>query len=318
MKLGEIGEFGLIERIKTMFDAPAGVTGIGDDCAVIPCGETDLLITTDMLVEGVHFLREDITPEQLGWKAVAVNLSDMAAMGSRATGSFLSIALPSGLDVEWVERFMNGYRQISRQYGVPLLGGDTTSSLRDVAINVAVVGFCPSGTAKLRSSALAGDLICVSGNLGDSGGGLRVILEKRPRNSEEQLLIERHYMPYPQIEAGLALARIDGVHAMMDISDGIASDLRHIAAASGVGARVDLDRLPVSQELLVCSERYGWDAIETAASAGEDYQLLFTVSPEAEESLNVAHTVIGHMMDGSEIEWLRGGKRVEMKGFVHF
>ena len=315
--MSHIGEFDLIGRISSRFagkdncsTAPDGVLGIGDDCAVIPQrAGMDTLVTTDLLIEDRHFLLSDISPEQLGWKSAAVNISDIAAIGGRPVATFLSIALPKrlplrqefhpvdqspdhryreglpvggekyspvedgcadseGVSVEkWVDRFIDGYKAMCDKFGVPLLGGDTSASPDKLFINVTVLGECPHGKALRRSGARPGDLICVTGTLGDSAAGLRLVLERsaaslRPvlerseghselqscqtethfchsERSEESpsapelTLIRRHYCPIPRVAEGQALAAVPGVHAMMDISDGIASDLRHILKASG-------------------------------------------------------------------------------------
>ncbi len=316
----ENGEFGFIEKIKTIFGTTEDIVGIGDDCAVIPMGENDLLVTTDMLIEGVHFLRSDATPEQVGYKSVAVNLSDIAAMGGRPIGTFLSIALPKDAQGEWAERFMAGFAEISRHYGVPLLGGDTTSSLRDVAVNVAVVGTCPHG-AILRSGARVGDTIFVTGPLGDSGAGLKLLLERAERTPDEDFLVGRHYSPTPRLSEGLALAATGLVGAMMDISDGIASDLGHILRASGVGARVALDALLTSEQLERVCGRKGWSAFEIAASAGEDYELLLTAPEEITQMVDFPLYPIGRITEGgAEIEWHKGDERCDFTsvGFTHF
>ena len=274
---------------------PSGVVGIGDDCAVLPQREgLDTLVTTDLLIEGRHFLLSDVSPYELGWKSAAVNISDIAAMGGKPVASFLSIALPkelppvafgrqeglrapatktlrdrshfqsrpeapmsagaSGDSVsEWVDKFIAGFREMSARFEVPLLGGDTSASPDKLFINVTVLGECPHGRAVLRSGAVAGDLICVTGPLGDSAAGLKLILERAasgdtaaslilrqsdresPADGEgapEDILIRRHYLPMPRVAEGMALRECPGVHAMMDISDGIASDLRHILKAS--------------------------------------------------------------------------------------
>lgn len=292
--LTELGEFGLIGRIRERFPAPEGVTGIGDDCAVIPqrSGQ-DTLVSTDMLVEGTHFLRDRVFPYQLGWKSAAVNLSDIAAMGGQPTATFLSVALPPDLEADWMGEFLRGYAEISARFGAALLGGDTTASPDRICINVAVLGECPAGAARLRSAAQAGDLVCVTGTLGDSAAGLKAILEGVDQNADIQTLIERHYLPLPRVAEGLRLAATPGVHAMMDISDGIGSDLYHILEASGMGAVIDVPALPLSPALQRVCARLGWDAAALATGGGEDYELLFTCTPEAEKTLDVPHTVIG-------------------------
>ena len=315
--LKDLGEFGLIGRIRERFPAPEGVTGIGDDCAVIPQRSgRDTLVSTDMLIEGTHFLRRDIPPYRLGWKSAAVNISDIAAMGGQPTATFLSVALPADLETGWMEEFLRGYADISRRFGVALLGGDTTASPDRICLNVAVLGECPSGAARLRSAARDGDLVCVTGSLGDSAGGLKAILEGVERDADVQALIDRHYLPLPRVAEGLRLAATPGVHAMMDISDGIGSDLKHILEASGLGAVIDVPALPLSPALRRVCARLGWDAAALATGGGEDYELLFTCTPEAERSLDVPHTVIGVIRDLPGIEWR--GAEGPVAGFDHF
>lgn len=320
--LKELGEFGLIARIRERFTAPEGVTGIGDDCAVLPRRDgRDTLVSTDMLVEGTHFLRGDIPPYALGWKSAAVNLSDIAAMGGNPLGTFLSLALPACLDGAWIDEFLRGYAAVSERFGAALLGGDTTASPDRICINVAVLGECPSGSARKRSDARPGDLVCVTGTLGDSAGGLKAILEGAERDADVRTLVDRHYLPIPRIDEGLRLAAASGVHAMMDISDGIGSDLSHILEASGAGAEVDVRTLPLSPALKRVCDHLGWDATQLAVSGGEDYELLFTIDPEAEATLDVPHTVIGRITESSRgrpgmTEW-RGTDR-SFSGFDHF
>lgn len=306
------GEFGLIGDIRARFPAPEGVRGIGDDCAIIPQHDgMETVVSTDMLVEGAHFLLNDISAWQLGWKSAAVNFSDLAAMGSRPTGSFLAFALPKTLPEGWIEEFMRGYRDISEEYGVPLLGGDTTSSPDRLSICVTVLGECPAGVARCRSYAKPGDLVCVTGTLGDSAAGLAIILEALERND---YLVRRHYEPTPRLEEGMILAGCEGVHAMMDISDGIASDIRHIMEESGVGARVDLSKLPLSDELRGFAKTHNKDINKLAVSGGEDYELLFTMDPSCKPE--VPYTVIGEITEGSGLTWL--GSDADYQGFAHF
>ena len=338
------GEFGFIDFIKEHFKAPDGVTGIGDDCAVLPIwpirsypawqwrkmenmpGVTfptdsgELLVSTDLLMEGVHFLREESSPEDIGWKAAAVNLSDIAAMGGSPVATFLSIALPKDVQGEWAERFIKGYAEISDLFDVPLLGGDTTSSLRDLAINVCVLGRCPSGKAIKRSGARPGDVIYVTGPLGDSAAGLQAILNNLERTEDVAALIHRHKRPIPRLRAGTDLIDTGVVGAMMDISDGIASDLRHILKASGVGAEVDLARLPISEELASTCKKYGWDALELAAGGGEDFELLFTAPAEIASMVDFPIYPIGKIVEGSELQWVNCGVQSDFDatGYKHF
>lgn len=314
------GEFGFIEYINAYFPVPEGTVGIGDDCAVLTAGEGELLFSTDLLMEGVHFLRSESSPEDVGWKAAAVNLSDIAAMGGKPVATFLSIALPKDAQGEWAERFIEGYRQISSQYDLPLLGGDTTSSLRDIAVNVGILGRCQSGKRLMRSGAKVGETIYVTGPLGDSAAGLQAILKGIRRSEDVKTLIERHKRPLPRVDAGVILIQSGKVGAMMDISDGIASDMRHIMKASKVGAVIALDRLPLSSELIsVCAEQ-GWDRYWLSTSGGEDFELLFTGPDGLENELDIKVYPVGKIVDGNELTWTVEGSAVDYDymGYKHF
>lgn len=319
--IATLGEFGLIEHIKTQFPTPEGVEGIGDDCAILPqTTGLDTLFSTDLLVEGIHFLRQEIPPHLLGWKSAAVNISDIAAMGGKPTGTFLSIAFPKDLEMDWVEGFISGYREISNRYDIPLLGGDTTGSQGPICINVGIMGQIPHGNSKLRAHAQAGDLICVTGNLGDSGIGLKIILDKLNhtdlygQDADAQALIHRHYHPVPQVEAGLILSHCPGVHAMMDLSDGIGSDLRHILKASHVGAHLDASLLPLSAEAKRFCQRIGWEPRAFALNGGEDYQLLFTMDEDCRPE--TPYTVVGRITESLDLDIEHAPQ--EARGFHHF
>lgn len=332
MKLKEIGEFGFIERFKPLFKdlVGEGQTGIGDDCAILPCNEyDDWLVTTDLLIEDVHFLKDAIAPELLGHKSLAVNLSDIAAMGGTPVGTFLSIAIPPDTEVEYLDAFMDGYHKLSELYHTPLLGGDTTKSVKHLAINVCVIGRCPKGQARKRSMARVGDVVCVTGYIGDSAGGLHVLLNKLPSSTEHEYLLLKHHRPTPRVNEGLFLANEPAVHAMTDISDGIASDLVHILKASGVSANIHLDALPVSGQLNYVAEEQGWNKVELAVGGGEDYELLFTVPQTEFESVSrkfyskfgIPIRQIGYIVDGNpEIQWFNKNKKAVFSkiGFNHF
>jgi len=284
VKLSEIGEFGLIARFSPAFlkRLPEGVVGIGDDCAVLPWRRGErLLVTTDMLVEDSHFLRKEIAPRDLGDKSLAVNLSDIAAMGGRPRWAFLSLGIPAGVEVEWIDEFFRGLARAARPAAVRLVGGDTTKSPDRLVVNIAVVGTVRAGRVKTRSGARMGDVIAVTGNLGDSGGGLRVLLERRRRGRDENFLVRAHHRPRPHLDEGAWLAARPGVTAMMDVSDGIDSDLHRIMERSRCGVAVELERLPLSKPLRRCAAKYGWDLYEVAASGGEDYCLLAAIDPKS-------------------------------------
>lgn len=318
------GEFEFIQDIRAQFHAPDGVLGIGDDCAVIPQEHgMETLVSTDMLIEGSHFLLEDITPYQLGWKSAAVNFSDIAAMGGEPVGSFLALALPRSLPSGWTDEFMRGYRDISERYGFPLLGGDTTASPQSLCVCVTVLGRAEAGRSIKRSTARCGDLLCVTGTLGDSAAGLHALLNgNKTCNASVQRLIQRHYLPQPRISEGRALSACGHVHAMMDISDGMGSDLRHILDESGVGAYVELERIPLSEELKAYCQCQGLDPYDFALDGGEDYELLFTLSPDTPRTVLDAlagkfeYSVVGHITEGEKLVWTGSDK--DYKGFRHF
>jgi len=332
MNLKEIGEFGFIERFKPWFDklVPENLAGIGDDCSVIPVNDKeDWLITTDLLIEGVHFLKEAITPWQLGYKSLAVNLSDIAAMGAAPLGSFLSIAIPGNVPVEYLDDFMKGYLALSQKYNTPLLGGDTTKSLKHLAVNVCVIGKCLKGQAKMRNMAKENDVICVTGYLGDSAGGLQVLLNQLAPTADHDYLKMKHHLPEPRLDEGQYLAAMPGVHAMMDISDGIASDLVHILKASGKSAETEMNRLPVSDVLKRVAKQQGWSADELAISGGEDYELLCTIAPEHLQEtcdgflsrFGKPLIPVGTIGEGRpSVQWLKNGEKImpDKTGFNHF
>lgn len=308
-------EFGLIEEIVALFKKVpmCGFEGIGDDCAVLPIGEDEsLLFTTDMLVEGVHFLRNSISPKELGAKSLAVNLSDVAAMGAVPVASMLSLSLPKESLGEWTTEFMVGYHELSSKYNVPLVGGDTTASKGGVVINVVAIGRVKNKNIKRRSSAVVGDVVFVSGELGASGAGLQDILNGN-FNSPNAMI---HRNPIPQIVEGIWLGSRVEVHAMMDISDGIASDVRHIIEKSNVGVEIEMNAIPTKVD------------VKTAATAGEDYKLLFTVSAGDSVALQEHFEAkfgdsiypIGRVTDGKELVWLEDGavKDVGWQGFRHY
>ena len=258
-------EFGFIDHIKELFAAlpDNGFEGIGDDCAVLPVGEGESLVfTTDMLAEGVHFLRSATSSRELGRKSLAVNLSDVASMGARPVATLLSLSLPADTAGTWAEEFMLGYRELSEAFGVTLAGGDTTRSAAGITINVTAIGRIADAHIKRRSGARPGDAILVAGELGLSGAGLHDILAGR----YDTPAAAAHRNPQPQVAEGIWLGARSEVHAMMDLSDGLASDIRHIMERSGVGAAIDIGRIPLAQ---------GAD-VETAACGGEDYKLLLT------------------------------------------
>jgi thiamine-monophosphate kinase len=285
MKLQDIGEFGFIDRISAgcLIRPDSIVQGIGDDAAVIhsPADEV-LLVTTDLLVERVHFLRTATTGFNLGHKALAVNLSDIAAMGGTACEAFVSVAIPDDCGLDYLDDIYRGMKDLAARHRVNILGGDTTGSRADLVINVAVAGTAPETQVLFRSGAQVGDVICVTGYLGDSRAGLHLILNSLTADTPAlQTLFEAHILPRPRLGEGRFLAACGAVRAAIDLSDGLSSDLGHILSCSRVGARIEDRKLPLSASLIEFCRQFGFDPVNYALAGGEDYSLLCTIDPEA-------------------------------------
>lgn len=324
MSLGDLGEFGLIRRIADKVAAAPGVAlGIGDDCAaLLPTPGRQLLTTSDMLVEGVHFDLAWSDPFTLGRKTLAVNLSDVAAMGGVPRWFLLSLALPSELSLPFLDDFTRGILSMAEEFGVALVGGDTCASRQGFVVSVTLMGEQLPERVVTRGGARAGDLVCVSGFPGDSALGLAKL--RRGERGEGTL---RHLDPLPRVSAGLALAEAGIPTAMIDISDGIAADLGHILERSGIsGARIDAALLPFSPLFKDEAPRYG-DPLALALSGGEDYELLFTLPPAKKEllpplaeRLALPLTVIGEIDAGAGVRVAtpEGEYRPTSAGYDHF
>lgn len=294
---------------------PALVLGIGDDCALLqpPPGQ-QLAITSDSLVAGRHF-PADTAPEDIGWKALAVNLSDLAAMGAQASTFLLALTLPA-FDPRWLEGFARGLGELAGQAGVALVGGDTTRG--PLAITITALGWVPQGAALRRDGARPGDLVCVTGTLGDAALALRRLGEPDLPTALRQRLDR----PQPRLAAGLALRGL--ASAAIDLSDGLAGDLGHILAASGVGAELAADDLPVSPAF-AAAQLPVRERLALQLQGGDDYELCFCL-PEgqlaaARAALPLPFTVIGRIGSAPGL-WLRGAQgareSVAPEGYRHF
>lgn len=289
MNLNDIGEFGFIERIRAgCLIRPEGVViPIGDDAAatVAPTGDL-LLVTSDLLVERVHFLRPAISGTDLGHKALAVNLSDIAAMGGTARDAYVSIAVPADVKLDYLDAIYDGMKTLAGEFKVNILGGDTTASKTDLVLSITVTGTVAPDQILRRSGALPGDAIVVTGALGDSRAGLQQMLQaKAPLSDGEKALYQAHVRPRPHLAEGRWLAQSGAVHAAIDVSDGLSSDIGHIAAASGVGVRLEADRIPVSPALADFCRNRGLDPIAYALAGGEDYVLAGCVAADRIDTL---------------------------------
>ncbi|NJO01236.1 MAG: thiamine-phosphate kinase [Bacteroidia bacterium] len=332
MKLSDLGEFGLIHRIAKQFayDDGSRNTGIGDDCAVIAQDDERFsLVTTDMLIEDRHFLLSRIKAWELGHKSLAVNLSDIAAMGGKPQYAFLSLGLPGHMELNWLDEFFLGVKNLCSHSQTQLLGGDTTRSPERLVINFMIIGTVGVSHIKRRSMAQVGDILCVTDTLGDSIGGLHLLSVDADLDSDAQYLINRHHQPWPHLEEGQWLAHSPAVHAMMDVSDGVASDIHRIMGQASVGARIQVDQVPISDTLGRVGQKFGWATHELALGGGEDYCLMLTVNPRDFKTL--AHDFwehfgrplypIGEIVPPNEgLSYWQNGQAIHFlgEGFDHF
>ncbi len=287
------GEFELIARLtQNLRSHEHAVLGVGDDCAILDLGGDEwLLMTCDSQVEGVHFTLQTSSPLQIGHKALAVNLSDIAAMGGRPRYALVSLILPSQLPIETLDGIYVGLREEAEQYGTAIVGGNIAGAgdSKQLVIDITLLGSVKRGQALTRAGAHVGDTLCVTGCLGDSAAGLYTLLHPDPRYPQEPLAIvqARQRTPQPRIREGQILSRFgpEVVTAMLDISDGLSGDLRHLCERSHVGVLVDLARLPLSPAIRSVAAIAGRDPLYWAIHGGEDYELLFTVSPGHEQAV---------------------------------
>ncbi|MHB1001679.1 MAG: thiamine-phosphate kinase [Armatimonadota bacterium] len=335
MKLSDIREEALIERIINDNHLPRsgeGLTvGVGDDAAVLSADAQGMLtiITTDMLTERMDYRDDLITPYQLGWKSVAVNISDIAAMGGSPTWTLVSLGFRPDTDVSYVEAFYRGITACAAHYGSTVIGGDMNAVIGDNVISITQLGRVEPGKLALRSGAKVGDHLLVTGLLGESRAGLELLLKYGLEESINlnEPLVQVHVMPFPRVFEAVAAVGTGAVHAMMDISDGLGADLPKLCKSSGVGALVCSDRLPISEDLKIAACTLDMQAIDLAAGGGEDFELLMAVPPDAVEtvinavqsSTGTGVTEIGEITGNIiKIAYPDGTKRPLHGGWEHF
>ncbi len=326
----------LVQAIRKVLsgDAPGVVLGAGDDAAVVAPGGHHGVLTTDMLVDGVHFDVARILPHDLGHKALTVNVSDVAAMGGSPRFGVVSIGLPGDVEAAWVMELYGGMRQAADEYGMTVVGGDTSRAER-VTLAVTVYGEVPGGKAVTRAGARPGDRLVVTGSLGAAAGGLRLASgtteEVRGRLSTEagRALVAAHQRPTARVGEGQELARA-GATAMMDLSDGLALDLHRMCRESEVGARVWLDRVPVAPVLRDLADELAIDPLDLAIHGGEDYELLAALPADSvkgardslAERFGTSRWEVGEVTgaDAGLVAVGPGGtvSRLEPKGWDHF
>ncbi|MEE0860143.1 MAG: thiamine-phosphate kinase [Paludibacteraceae bacterium] len=310
MEIAELGEFGLIKHltkdIKTVHKSTQ--KGVGDDCAVMNFGSKRVLVTTDMLLEGIHFNLEYVPLKHLGYKAAVVNFSDIYAMNGTPTQITVSLGVSKRFTVEDIEALYSGIRLACERYGVDIVGGDTCSSMTGLTISITCLGEANAKDIVYRNGAKQNDLICVSGNLGTAYMGLQLLERERivaraDENAQlafegREYLLERQLKPEARRDMIAALKQA-GIKptAMMDVSDGLSSELMHICSQSGVGCCIYEDKLPIDYQAAALAEEMNLNIVTCALNGGEDYELLFTCSLEDYEKLIPIEDlyIIGHI-----------------------
>ena len=318
-------EFALIAQLFAPLAETPGAFGLTDDAALLPArAGHDLVVTTDAMVEGVHFLADD-PPDSVAKKALRVNLSDLAAKGAEPAGYLLALSLPARLGMTWLEGFARGLGEDQKRFAVPLLGGDTTATPGPLTLAITAMGYVPAGAMIRRAGTKAGDGVFVSGTIGDAGGGLALLKGEGAEMSgnDAGVLIERYRLPSPRLALGRALRGV--ASAALDVSDGLIADLSHIAEVSRVRIIVEAGRVPRSSAL-----RALWgdspEAVVRAATAGDDYEIAFTAASEGKAGkaaglAGVAVTRIGRAEEGSGVALIDShGREIEVArtGFTHF
>lgn len=290
-EISKLGEFGLISHLTENLPIhnPSTLTGVGDDAAVLHYGDdVDELVTTDLLLEGIHFDLTYVPLKHLGYKSAVVNFSDIYAMGGTPRQITVSLGISRRFTLEHIEELYAGIRLACEIYGVDLVGGDTSASRQGLVISITCIGDTPRGKAILRSGAKPGDLICVSGDLGAAYMGLQLLEREKvasagradfvPDFAGKEYIVERQLKPEARRDIIEALAKADiRPTAMMDVSDGLSSELLHICKASDTGCRVYEDRIPIDYQTAVMAEELNMNLVTAALNGGEDYELLFTV-----------------------------------------
>ncbi len=328
--LSSLGEFGLIDQIRARFPQPSSPElGIGDDAALLsPTSVCQLLVSTDLLAEGVHFDPGFGSARLLGRKSLAVNLSDIASMGALPRWFFLSLAIPAGFPLATIEGFLDGLAEQAADHNCILAGGDTCGSKSGLVISVTIIGEQRPELILKRGGAQPDHEIWVSGTLGDSALGLKLLIEGRRLGQADDYLLQRHLDPTPRCDLGLKLAESRLVSAMIDISDGLLADMGHICEQSGCGAEIQLGQLPLSpafQAYAAIQPVFPW---HLAISGGEDYELCFTAPPcnhsairKISKTAGIPLTVVGKVFDSRQVQAiLPDGTNFQPSafGYTHF
>lgn len=311
MKVKDIGEFGLIERISKKSKNKDILVGIGDDAAVIKTSGLQVL-TTDCLVEGDHFRRDWFTPEQIGMKAIEINVSDVGAMGAIPKYVLVSLALPHGVEVEFVEKMYKGMWETCDKYKIDIIGGNMTHA-NQIMISITLTGIVDEKNLSLRSGAKPGDYIMASGHLGNGRAGLRLFQENRSGFKK----VKKTYLE-PKAKTDHALKFAPFVNSMIDVSDGLGPEVKHICDESKCGAILYKEKIPIIDEVRKVAKTLGEDEYEYALFGGEDFELIYTVSKE--NIGKVEGFIVGEITKEADIflSSAKGKEKIEKSGYDHF
>jgi len=290
MLIGELGEFALIACLQQRLHSTAPVhlmRGIGDDCAVLrPAAGMDLLLTTDTQEDGVHFRRDWSTPQDIGWRCLAVNVSDIAAMGGAPLGAVIALSIPATLHVAFIEALYDGIQELATAYDCPVIGGNVSKASGHVSVTITVLGEVPAGHGVYRSGAQVGDEIWVTGDLGGAKAGLEVLLHPdRVTSLSTAAVLQRYRRPRPRLREAQYLRQHGVLHSLIDLSDGLSSDLAHICTESGVGAELEAAHIPMSEEVRHVAHALQMAPLTLALHGGEDFELCLTAPAGALASL---------------------------------
>jgi thiamine-monophosphate kinase len=327
--ISQLGEFGLIDRLtnKIKLTNSSTIKGVGDDCAVLKFENKLLVVTTDLLTEGIHFNLMYVPIRHLGYKSVMVNLSDVVAMNAIPRQITVSLAISSKFSVELLEELYDGIHLACEEFGVDLVGGDTTTSMNGLTISITAIGEASEDSISYRSGAQKTDLVCVTGDLGGAYMGLQLLEREnevfkvnaamKPQLDGYEYILARQLRPVARVDMQKKFEDL-GVKptSMIDVSDGLSSEVKHICKASGVGVRIYEERIPLDSETKAMAEEFHMNPLVAALNGGEDYELLFTV-PLADHDKIRNHpdiTVIGHVVDATEGTKIitTGGSEIEL------